>query len=335
MTLEPNRLIGGYLDETLSPEEHAAFAHWLKQAPENARQFARAVLLHDRLRSELLTPAQMMPEARPALPVLAVGRPHRRLRRVAVIAGVAASLVVLLAVLWNGLGDTPASAASVELNRIIAANAKPTDRTYQIVVEQVAPPQPRGERPEPPVPGRPPKPPMDGAMLHVRRGGQFVLVRTTRDGLPFVTGSNGQTSWAVRPDGPVRVSSDLARFNRDVPGHEHAMPLIYMKELLERLRAAYDVRLLPVERSDESIAPNEKPLRLLVAVKRRGDRGPGRVEITYAARTGRLRRLRFVDMPYGPDRLTLRLTLVDERNLDATFFDHESHHAPDRAIEFE
>lgn len=329
---ESDRLISGYLDASLFPEEHAALAVWLKQSPDNIHRFARAVLLDDRLRGELLSQAAVLPQPSPAGPAAVPAR--RRFRQVAAIVSAAAAAAVLAAVLWRGLGETPVSAAAVELNRLIAANSDPVDRTYQIVVDDASATS-AAPRPDQAEHGRPPKPPLDGAILYVRRGDQFVLIRKTRDGLPFVTGSNGKTSWAVSPDGPVRVSSDLTRFNRDVPGHEHAMSLIHIDELLERLRTAYDVQLAPVERSASNPAPGQAQTRLLIAVKKRGYRGPRRVEITYATPSGRIRRLRFIDMPYGPDRLNLSLTLLDERARDAMFFDHESHHAPGREVAFE
>ncbi len=37
-------------------------------------------------------------------------------------------------------------------------------------------------------------------------------------------------------------------------------------------------------------------------------------------------------MPYGPDRLDLHLTLVNEQALPVDFFDHTSHHASDRKL---
>lgn len=324
-------LIAGYLDETLSPEEHTALAQWLRESPDHQRQFAQAVLLHDRLRGEFLALAALTAPARSAVGQPAATASGRRMRSAAMTGAVAMAVLALL-LLWKGIGETPAAAAVVELNRLIVANAQATDRTYRITVEEaVAEPQ-AGKRPEA---GRPPKPPMDGAVLHVRGGHQFVLIRTTSGGAPFITGSNGRTSWAVRPDGPVRVSADLSRFNRDLPGHEHAMPLINIEEGLERVRAAYDVQLLPIENPDAGAMPDERPLRLLVAVKRRGQRGPRRVEITYVVATGQIRELRFVDMPYGPDRLTLRLSLVEERDLGRGFFDHAAHHDPVRPVELE
>ncbi len=40
-------------------------------------------------------------------------------------------------------------------------------------------------------------------------------------------------------------------------------------------------------------------------------------------------------LPYGPERLTLRMTLVEEQDLGTKFFDHESHHGSDRVVEEE
>lgn len=176
---------------------------------------------------------------------------------------------------------------------------------------------------------RPPKPPLSGAIVHVRRGGQFVLSRQTSDGRTFLTGSNGWTSWAVRPDGSVRESTDLNEFNRDVPGHEHSMPLIHIEEGLERLLEAYDydVRLLPVETADDAVA-EDNPTRPIFAVKKRHYRGPKRVEISYSVRSGLIQQLRFVEMPYGPE----HLTLIKERPLGDRLFDHESHHKTDQPV---
>lgn len=334
MTNDPKQLIDGYLDETLSADEHELLNRWLKSSPENAQQLAQVTLLHDRLRSEHLALDAAPEISRRALaPVLdkSTAASALRLSRWATSTAAIVAAMLLVAVLWKGFGETSASAAVVELNRIIAANAQPSDRTYQITLEEAVLPQRQRERSES---SRPPKPPMEGAVLHVRGGGQFVLVRKTVEGRPFVTGSNGQTSWAVRPDGPVRFSSDLTRFNRDLPGHEHSMPLSNIHDGLERLREAFDVQLLPVESGDEANVDDE-PSRLIVAVKKRGFRGPKRVEVTYSVRSGLIRQMRFVEMPYGPERLTLRMTLVEEQSLGDTFFDHQSHHDADRTVEEE
>ena len=334
--LDPQTLINGYLDETLSSEELVCFQQWLRETPQNRQRFAEAALLHDRLRGEILAMSTTTPPVRATAAGDVRSRSPWRRGSYTTFVGAFLTIAFAMVLIWKGVVDTPASAAAGELNRLIVANSGGSDRTYQISVEEVAVPRNRNDRRPPEDFGRPPKPPLDSAILHVRGGNQFVLLRQTPEGLPFITGSNGRTSWAARPDGPVRVSSDLTRFNRDLPGHESSIPLINIKAGLAQLRATHDVQLLPIEAEDESdLRSADEPLRLLVAVKKRGVRGPRRVEITYSVATGRIRQMRFVDMPYGPERLTLRLTLVDERELGTTFFDHESHHSPERTVEKE
>lgn len=338
--LDSQDLIDGYLDETLTPDESAAFVQWLHESPQNRQRFAEAVWLHDRLRGEFLAVAALTSKTDPSVASRRFTETPRASKtrwwvRTAVAMLALSGVVVVMAVLWKELGESPAAAAVVELNRLIAASARASDRTYQIVVEEVAIPAKPDERRTTPESGRPPKPPLDGAVLHVRAGQQFVLIRTTTDGLPFFTGSDGRTSWAVRPDGPVRVSTDLTRFHRDLPGHESAIPLINIEDGLAELRERYEVRLMPVESDEGDVQPADASRRSLVATKKRGIPGPRRVEIIYAVTTGQIRQMRFIEMPYGPERLTVRLTLVEERDLGERFFEHVSHHAPERIVEEE
>lgn len=327
------RLIDGYLDESLSPEEQLEFEAWLKASPEAGRLFAQRALLHDQLRGAVLMRASVPAEPLP-LPVAPVSTGPVALamfRPWATLLGAALTIALVWLVLWKGLGENPASAAALELNRLISVSAKSLDRTYQVTVEEVALHQSRGKHNSRIGRERPPKPPMEGAMLYVRGVRQFVLARLTKDGEPFITGSDGKVSWAVQPQGPVHISPDTAQYSRDLPGHEYAMPLNDIQGALEQLRDAYDIQVLPIE---EQLQTDFEASRLLVAIKKRGSRGPNRVEITYAL-SGEIRQLRFVEMPYGPDRLTLRLTLVDQSDLGEAFFDHSAHHAPDRVVELE
>lgn len=324
MTNNPQELIGFALDDVLSDAEFVEFHHWLKSSPDHVKQFAEAALLHDRLRGELLA----MPTRGSEL--LASNLPQNEtkwLRRVVnpfAFGGVALAAVMALIVTWFGLGGNTVSAAT-ELKRLITVQQQSGDRTWQIDVEQIG--IAKGAVDEA---NRPPKPPLDRAILHVRRKNQFVLIRRTSDGRNFVTGSNGRMSWAVAPNGPVRTSNDLTRFNRDLPGHEHQMPLSSIEDGLAQLQASYDIELLPVEVADESPADEES--RLLVAVKKRGVRGPRRVEITYLVHSGLIQQLRFIEMPYGPQRLTLRMTSLEDRAPDEMFFHHESHHDAGREV---
>ncbi len=329
MTHDPSQLVSRYLDDLLTADEHRDLQDWLRSSPDHTREFARIALLHDHLRGEQMA-ISLMPPSQPNQPHAVPAVPRQPWRSFIISVGVVAAFVTLLLASLE-IGKTPAVAAT-ELKRLIAAQDTELDRTYRIAVEDVPAPQ----RKRQPVvdDNRPPKPPLDGAILHVRKGNQFVLIRQMADVRQFVTGSNGRTSWAVRPDGPVRVSTDLTRFNRDLPGHEHDFPLIEIERGLAHLQDAYDVQLLPIENADDRAA-EDLPTRLLVAVKKLGHRGPQRVEITYVVRTGQIRQLRFIEMPYGPAHLTVRLTQEEGHPLGPAFFDHQSHHGVDRVVERE
>jgi hypothetical protein len=232
----------------------------------------------------------------------------------------------LLAIVWLAVGSRSAT-ASAELQRVIACQEASGDRTYRIAVEESLP-IPSKQQEEA---WRPPKPSMDGAILYVRGTDRFVLNRITDAGLPFLTGCNGSQSWVVKPDGPVRISGDPSRFSRDLPGHEYAMPFIQIESTLKQLQQAFSIESLPAE-SDWSDGPVS---RLLVAVKKPGRRGPRRVEVTYDAVSGELMQVRFVDLPYGSKRLTLRMTRMEQPELPEDFFEHRHHHGADRRIETE
>ena len=335
MTVDPRSLVSGYLDDTLSPEEHSILQAWLKESPANARQFADDVLLHDRLRGEHLALDALAQSERAVNDdaSFVTGKTTPSRPRTTAIAAALTIATAASFLIWISLTGTNVSAAA-ELKRIIVASMRGQDRTYRITVEE-PPLLDHRKSQKAATDSRPPKPSLDGATLHVRTGNQFVLVRPAPNGQPFVTGSNGKISWAVKPDGSVRASSDLNRFNRDLPGHEQAMPLINIADGLDHLRQAYDIEVLPVEPADDDSAGTGEQSRLMVAVKKRGFRGPRRVEITYFVTTGLIRQMRFVEMPYGPERLTLRLTLIEERPLGESFFDHTSHHDAQRTVEFE
>lgn len=332
---ERQEIIDGYLDEILTEDEHTELCHWIKSDPKNARRFAEAVMLHDQLRNAAcmdLSGKHFVRREGPNAPSTWIGRTIVSKS----LWSTAASIAVLLmgiAVLWFGSGPSTASAAFRELDRIIISNIRSTDRTYKLVVEDIVTPTRRGKRPEDSE-QRPTKPPLDGAILHVREGQQFVLIRKTNDGLPFVTGSNGKQSWAVNPRGPVRVSSDIRHFDRDLPGHETSVPLTNLQEGLERLRKSYDLQFSTVGPEEYETQSGES-VRLLMAVKKPKERGPQRVEIAYDSKSGHILHMRFIQMPYGPERLDLRMLLVDESDLPLDFFEHTSHHAPDRKVEME
>lgn len=350
-TEHTRRLISALIDGELSETDSAELNRLLRSDPKQVEQVVDQLLLDSLLSDELgtdtlsglvdalatpLLPGEDGPSIYPAQrqighvqPIsLTSIRPWRR--PIVISMGVVAVFAAMFVMLFE-FGASSVSAAT-ELKRLIGAQDSGLDRTYTIAIEDNPVPlrSPRQETRD----DRPPKPSLDGALLHVRPPNQFVLIRYLPDGGLFLTGSNGRMSWAVRPDGPVRESADLTRFNRDLPGHEHNFPLIQIEEGLAHLQDAYSIELLPVESGVET-GKDDSPTRLLVAVKKRGHRGPQRVEISYVVPTGQIRQLRFVGMPYGPEHLTVRLSLQDEQPLGASFFDHQSHHGPEHPVEEE
>ncbi|MEP3479629.1 MAG: hypothetical protein ABJZ55_10310 [Fuerstiella sp.] len=256
-------------------------------------------------------------------------------------------VVLAIAVFFqNGFGTSSVSAAVGELNRIIAANRESADRTFVISVEQsVAARRVRNHMS--PEHLRPPKPSLDEAILAVRGSNQFVLKRKVNQSDWFITGSNGTTSWAVRPEGPVRCSNDLTRFHRDLPGHEWSLPINNLHDGLDALRSAYDLKVSSLEDSEKDggkgsdtesgtrIPSKQRGCRRMMAARKPRCLGASNIQITYSESSGQIQAMRFINMPYGRNLVTLRMTLIDEQSLAADYFDHQSHHDADRIVEFE
>lgn len=305
-------LVNGYLDGVLTEGEEGELNAWLKAAPENAAAFAEMVKLHDRLHAVLRTRAEIEPSAGekpvPARPAAV----RRSWRRVSLVGGLVALVAIAFAAAW--WGNPQQASAATELDRLIE-KADHRDRSY--VIRNLDPrPEPTDER----------HPPIDGAVLSVRHPDRYVLIRRFPDGRPFVTGSDGERSWAVPPGGAtVRLSHDPMRFRGPVPGHQHGIPFVNLRSDLVQLRDAYVV---------SPLAPDVAGNRGLLAVKKSSDyRGPNRVELWYDPDTGVIHRMAFAGMPRargGPDRVAVEL--VDQRDLGADYFKHQSHHAPDRRV---
>ncbi|GAA4451545.1 hypothetical protein [Novipirellula rosea] len=330
MSVDYQELIHGYLDDSLSSEQQAQLNQWIKSDPKHARQFASYIMLHDRLRNELAA------SENDATYVVLPNKPRSSVwgRWSSGLASTACAVLLAVALLWQTADAPSASAAIAELNRIIEANDLPMDRTFMIsVLEAVIPP--KHQDPNSPERRRPPKPSLDGAVLDVRGSNQFVLTRKTAQGEFFITGSNAAISWAVRPDGSVRYSDDLNRFARDLPGHEDGLPINNLHDGLEALRTAYDLELLPREDSEPAAMRDSEIYRQMVAVKKPGFRGAARVEIRYAESSGKISEMRFEEMSYGPQKITLTMTAIEERNLPDNHFDHSPHHGPEQAVEYE
>ena len=317
MDFDPDALINGYLDETLTAEQVIALNDWLRDDSENARRFAAVGLLHDRLRNRFASAdaldATFSEVARP--------RFSTRLRfgkRPVFLSSTAAALVVVVLIVMQAVNSHRTLAAEADLDRLIEASSQTVDRCYRI--RSLNKPQPPG-----PPPDQDPlrvRPPIDGALLYTRGKDEHVLIRSFADGRAFVTGSNGRESWAVPPEGPVQVSADPTRYRGAAPGEKQNVP-IQIPEALRRLRVQYD---LQVEEGDSRLGEFSR----LVARKRSTTtRGPWRVELWFQSGSDVIERLYFEGLPSpqgGP--LSLELQLVERRDLPDDFFEHRAHHAP-------
>ena len=119
MSDEMEEKIDAYLDESLSSDEMAALADWIKADPANARRFARASMLHDRLQSEM---SAMKAEAKSKK---IIPFPASWLAMSA--AAVAASLVLFLGI-WQFSQSNDPIDAFVTIIRVEGAGLKAGER---------------------------------------------------------------------------------------------------------------------------------------------------------------------------------------------------------------
>ena len=328
-------LIHRYLDGEITEAQMLQLEQSLAGSIELRQEFVRISIIDEKLNDQLRktalcdptptpkqSPSPSQAEIRlPATPSAAA--PSAAVSWSSIMA-MLASLALLLIALLIGSNRNQLS-ASQELQKMRKSLAL-GDRLYRVDVEQAV--LPNKKQIEQHDERRPPKPSLEGAKLYVRGTDEFVLMRFLQDGTPFVTGSDGQVGWAIAPNGPVRVSQDKQRFNRDLPGHEHSIPLSNLSQGLTQIQKAYHVQIIPSSPGD---AGDEQDA-VLVATKKRGQRGPSRIEIQYASNSGRIAQMRFIEMPYGPERLTVRLTLIDELTLPESFFHHSDHHSSNQQV---
>lgn len=317
-------LIHRYLDGQITESELQIFEQRLKDSNELRQAFVQATLLDESLRHALGKVVNEGPKNESViLAESQVDFSKGAIRWRSVVVVLATSILLLMGLFL--LSNRNQLSASEEFGRMLKSLSK-GDRLYRIDVEQVVLPSKKQmdkyDR------TRPPKPTLEGAKLYVRGLDQFVLMRFVDDALRFVTGSDGQIGWAIAPSGPVRISSDTQRFNRDLPGHEHSIPLGNLSQGLEQIQKAYAVQIVAAA-SNEQFEEQEA---MLIATKKSGERGPKRIEIQYGKQSGRIAQIRFVEMPYGPERLTVRLTLLDELSLPDNFFSHAYHHPSDQDV---
>jgi hypothetical protein len=327
---DPDVLIHGYFDGLLSDEQFDELCAWLSRDQEHARRFAQAALLHDRLRNQFCAAALERDHRQPVPGRLPLVR--SRWSRVAFAAAAAAAILAVV-LIWQEFHGGSARAAAAELKRLIQVVDRATDRTYLITALDQGDPEPPHAAEQKKRGGA--QPPIHGALLYTRGPGQYVLVRRFEDGAEFITGSDGQTSWACPPlkdgkKGNVRVSADPLRFRGPIPGQQHDIPFLDIRTNLDQLRDAYELTLLPAR----SVGDKGEQWSGI-----RGERrdpatgGPRQVEIWYLPHSGVIQEMRFDGLPRargGPR--SVRVELIDQHDLGPNFFEHTAHHGPERRV---
>lgn len=93
MSRDIEELISGYLDESLNEDEQRELSEWIKADTVNAKHFAKAVMLHDRLQCEVKAQAEAEEEETKIVPIRFSGVGTRVLQ-------LAAAMVLILAILY-------------------------------------------------------------------------------------------------------------------------------------------------------------------------------------------------------------------------------------------
>ncbi|MBL8826448.1 MAG: hypothetical protein JNM18_05645 [Planctomycetaceae bacterium] len=320
-----------YFDGDLTSDEQQRLNDAIKRDPAIARQFAQAMMFHDRLHAEVQAQA-VDHESRGKGDVELVPAARVTTSRVSRWgwAALAAGIAVLVSFVFiERHGPASASAAVVALEKIIESAKLPIDRIYRVRVTDHGP---SGQQPLVFSGANGRKPGVDGAELYVRGHDKFVLIRQFGNGTRFVTGCDGQIGWAVPPKGPIHVSRDLRRFRRAVPGEKEELPFVDMSAGFDELRRGYMLELAPVYDTDTAT----KEWHRFTAIKRAAKhRGPEEVRIWFDT-TGVAHRIELRGLP--PDEggaRSLLLELVEQRDLGETFFQHDHYHDAARPIEWE
>jgi hypothetical protein len=298
-----NDKIQALLDGNLSEEDREALNVLLRTDAAARAEFAQQMKLHALLKWRAGAVSMTMPQAK---------RPVWR--STLQWAGWAAAAAVVIG--FTVMLFSPAS-ATASVAQMMSALSQAMDRTYTIRVLEGDPWFPlkvnRFAN-------------YEGAKLYLRSDKQYVLERTLDRGEASFMGSDGEINWDIRHDGPVRISHDLERFRRGLPGRQQDVPFLDLRGLLSSLSSGYDL-----ETAHDTVDPT---LRLLRATKRfRSINGPREMIFAYRPETGVIMRMQLLGLPReegGPRSLELKLT--SESPLPANFFSHNAHHEPEREV---
>ncbi len=322
------RSLHGLTDEA----ESTALATQLASSSEARELFADHAMLHGLLATE--AQAGAFAENREAFFAALENPPSApniiRIRRWWWLSAAAAMIIGLLSLTLLLLPNN----ATAALDRVMAALDRSVDCSYVIHVLDPGADRQGGNPLEKPDRGRfPPSSFLDGARLHLRGSSQYVLEQALPDGNTRTLGSDGQSSWCIRGDGPVRTSTDPHHFGAGVLAGKQSTPFLELRTQLEDLRNFYQLEWF----TPPAVPASSTPLKGL-----RGSRhsaaqgGPKEIELWFDPATGQIHRMVLNGLPRGgsgPASIALELTSTTP--LPPDFFHHEAHHGPSRRIEVE
>lgn len=336
-----NRQIAGLLSDWFDDADESTVFDGNVSASEATEDIAESLLVHglladigrrdDVCEAERLVAVMQRIDSESESKSVSNTRSHEPQRRRFAILTSALTVAAAVMVMFVVFGPHQSvSAAMASLEKVVEAAAKPFDRTYNVSVVQEYSRDKRPRNLSQAAWERNTKKQLDGATLYVRGANQHVMTVMLESGEKRTLGCDGTQSWAFREHGPVHTSTDLNRFRGSVPGQQQDIPFLNVHAHLSQLRTGYDVQL-----SDKQPDLDEqRPFSQLIGVRKSRDvRGPKRVEIWFDPDSGTVHEMLLDGLPRGgggPKSVLLKL--VDQSDLPADFFSHESHHESGRKV---
>ncbi len=233
--------------------------------------------------------------------------PRPRGGRPAARAAAAAALIIVGVLLLTSTEEV----ALASLEDILGALGRPGDRTFRIRVE--------GGDPGAPGPGARQRPGLDAALLYLRDGDQFVLIRTGPGGEKALDGFDGRASWRIRAGVVVEQAEGPGAGKIPVPSLMAEMPVADLRQTLATLRSGYTVERLDMAPLEEGGAAFRHVFARKAA---REAKGPGTIEIWADPATGMPRRVVFDQAKFqgSPQPRRLSFDLISERPLPQGWF---------------
>ena len=232
----------------------------------------------------------------------------------------AATILVAAGVFILASRGTPALASVAD---IVRALDRAGDRTFHL---RVGAPETPPEDPQDSW-GTPARPGLDGAVLYLRQGKQYVLVRKKPDGQKVVDGCDGRRSWRIRRGELAETAEGSGAGGLPMPPLMADVPFTDLAGALGRIEHDYTL-----ERPDTApMEPGTPPLRHVRARKKSRDvRGPATIEIWADPATAMPRRIVFDQAKFQGSAQARRLTfdLASEKPLPADWFTAAAHLRP-------